>query len=115
MSMVKSGNCWDTIPNGIPEDEEFDDILNILDFPMESLEDDGLVADWDISKSNCLGPIPSNVIMGPPTVRDSKFDTGPSHLSTGLVVPVSFLDLIYRLKLYYCEKAVGVYEEGLSV
>ncbi|KAL6566771.1 hypothetical protein OROMI_015175 [Orobanche minor] len=89
MSMVKPGNCWDTIPNGIPEDEEFDNILNILDFPMESLEDDGLVADWDISKSNCLGPIPSNVLMGPPTVCDSKSDMGPSHLSTGLVVPIA--------------------------
>ncbi|KAL6510922.1 hypothetical protein OROGR_022046 [Orobanche gracilis] len=89
MSVVKPGNCWDTIPNGIPEDGEFDNILNILDFPMESLEDDGSVADWDISKLNCFGPIPTNVLMGPPTVCDSKSDTGPSHLSTGLVVPIA--------------------------
>ncbi|GFP84234.1 gata transcription factor 11 [Phtheirospermum japonicum] len=39
---------------------------------MESLEDDGFVSDWDITKSHCLGPIPSSVLMGPPTIPDVK-------------------------------------------
>ncbi|KAL3618561.1 hypothetical protein CASFOL_037643 [Castilleja foliolosa] len=90
MSVVEPGNCWDAIPNGIHGDEEFDNILNILDFPMENLDHDGFVADWDITKSHCLGPIPSSVLMGPPTIPDVKVDTvGPLFLSSGLVAPVA--------------------------
>ncbi|GER33534.1 GATA transcription factor [Striga asiatica] len=89
-NMVEPGNGWDAIPNGVPENEEFDSILNILDFPLESLEDDGFVADWDISKSQCLGPIPSNELIGPPTASNTKVDSRFSpHLSTGLSAPIS--------------------------
>lgn len=76
--MVEFGNNWD-------RDEEFDDLLSILDFPMECLEGDGLEEDWE-----CLGPIPSNVLMGPPTIPNDKIDTGPPYLSPGPVAPVSF-------------------------
>ncbi|KAF5770183.1 putative transcription factor C2C2-GATA family [Helianthus annuus] len=38
-------------------DEDFSDILNMLDFPMESLEGDGFAEDW----ASRLGPIPSEV------------------------------------------------------
>ncbi|CAA0812006.1 GATA transcription factor 11 [Striga hermonthica] len=87
--MVEPGNCWDAIPNGVPEEEEFDNILNILDFPLESLEDDGFVADWDISKSHCLGPIPSSELIGPPSTSNTKVDSRCSpHLSTGLIAPI---------------------------
>ncbi|KAK6121669.1 hypothetical protein DH2020_044596 [Rehmannia glutinosa] len=94
MSMVKPGNCWEAVANGIAGDEEFDNILNILDFPMESLEDDGFVADWDISKSHCLGPIPSNVLIGPPVIPNRKSQYRASEV--GPVAPVSFHDLIHR-------------------
>lgn len=41
---------------------------------MESLETDGLVGDWDASKSDYLGLIPSdNMLMGPPV--ETKTDT----------------------------------------
>ncbi|KAK6163335.1 hypothetical protein DH2020_000199 [Rehmannia glutinosa] len=87
MSMVKPGNCWEAVANGIAGDEEFDNILNILDFPMESLEDDGFVADWDISKSHCLGPIPSNVLIGPPVIPNRKVNIGPPRV--GPVAPIA--------------------------
>ncbi|KAI3450574.1 hypothetical protein Pfo_007239 [Paulownia fortunei] len=89
MSMVEPGNCWDAVANGIAGDEEFDNILSILDFPMECLEEDGFVADWDISKSQCLGPIPSHSLMGPPTIPNSKIDTGPPYLLPGPVAPIA--------------------------
>ncbi|PIN15057.1 hypothetical protein CDL12_12320 [Handroanthus impetiginosus] len=89
MTMVEPGNCWDAVANGIAGDEEFENILSILDFPMETLEGDGFVGDWDISKSQCLGPIPSNVLMGLPTIPNSKINTGPSSLLSEPVVPIT--------------------------
>ncbi|KAL3829196.1 hypothetical protein ACJIZ3_017998 [Penstemon smallii] len=65
MDTVKPGICW----NGVTGDEEFETILNILDFPMESLEGDGFVGDWDASN---LGPIPLDVLMGPPEMPHGK-------------------------------------------
>ncbi|KAL8496630.1 hypothetical protein ACS0TY_020355 [Phlomoides rotata] len=72
--MVEFGNSW-----------EFDDDLqSLLDFPMDSLEGDELADDWDISDLQCLGPIPSNVIMGPLSVRNDNIDTWPP----GLFAPI---------------------------
>ncbi|KAL3629551.1 hypothetical protein CASFOL_026773 [Castilleja foliolosa] len=79
MGKVKPYNCSDDVIN---RDDEFDNILSILDFPMESLEvgdDDGSIGDWDPTKSQYLGPIPS----------DELFDTGPSVLQPK---PVSHID-----------------------
>lgn len=47
------------------DDQCFGDILNIFDFPVKSLEEDGLTDDW--SK---LGPIPTEVFEDvlPPVV-----------------------------------------------
>ncbi|KAL2541100.1 GATA transcription factor 11 [Abeliophyllum distichum] len=65
-NMVENSSFWDKIVNGVAHDEEFENILSILDFPMESLEEDGFDGDWDAS----LGPIPSDAIIGlPPTPR----------------------------------------------
>ncbi|GER39477.1 GATA transcription factor [Striga asiatica] len=89
MSVVEPGNCWDAISNCVLGDEEFDNILNILDFPLESLEEDGFVADWDISKSQCLGPPQPNELSGPPEVANTNINSGsPSHLLPGLSVPI---------------------------
>ncbi|KAL2557465.1 GATA transcription factor 11 [Forsythia ovata] len=64
--MVENSNFWDKIVNGVAHDEDFENILSILDFPMESLEEDGFDGDWDAS----LGPIPSDALIGlPPTPR----------------------------------------------
>ncbi|KAL3653025.1 hypothetical protein CASFOL_002706 [Castilleja foliolosa] len=86
MSVVEPGNCWDAIPDDITGDEEFDNIniLDILDFPMESLGDNGFVADWDITKPHCLGPL-----MGPPMMPDVKVETIPPFMSSGLVTPIA--------------------------
>ncbi|KAK4408957.1 GATA transcription factor 11 [Sesamum angolense] len=88
MGMVEPGNCWDAVASGVAGDEEFESILSILDFPMESLDGDGFVEDWDISKSQCLGPIPSNVLFGPPMIPNGKIDTGPPNLLPGPVAPI---------------------------
>ncbi|KAL6577389.1 hypothetical protein OROMI_011665 [Orobanche minor] len=73
MGKVEPYNFWDGVGNGGARDDEFENILNILDFPMESLEGDGFVGDWDPSNSQYLGPIPSDVIIGPPAIV-----TGPT-------------------------------------
>ncbi|CAA0834050.1 GATA transcription factor 11 [Striga hermonthica] len=89
MSVVEAGNCWDAISNCVLGDEEFDNILNILDFPLESLEEDGFVADWDIGKSECLGPLRPDEVSGPPAVADTNVNSGPPpHLPTGLNVAI---------------------------
>lgn len=69
MSMVEPG-YWDGFVKGVPGGEDdFSNLLGILDFPMESLEgDDELAGDWDASKSQSLGPIPSEAFMGLPPV-----------------------------------------------
>ncbi|KAG8387665.1 hypothetical protein BUALT_Bualt02G0045000 [Buddleja alternifolia] len=84
VNMVEPGNSWDGVADSVVEDEEFDNILNLLDFPMESLDGDGYVDDWDSSKSQFLGPIPSNVLMGPPSLPCGKISTQPG--------PVTFID-----------------------
>lgn len=89
MGVVEPGNCWDAVANGVAGDEEFENILSILDFPMESLDGDGFVEDWDISKSQSLGPIPSNVLFGPPMIPNGKIDTGPPNLLPGPVAPIA--------------------------
>lgn len=68
ITMVDSG-FWGGFDNGGYDGEEsYENLLNILDFPMESLEGDGLAEDWD-AKFQCLGPIPSDeVFRGLPQV-----------------------------------------------
>lgn len=70
--------------------EEFESLLSILDFPMESVEGDGLVGDWDVTNSHYLGPIPSADLTGPPVVAQCKTQTGPliAQCKTEAVPPV---------------------------
>ncbi|KAG8371316.1 hypothetical protein BUALT_Bualt13G0075000 [Buddleja alternifolia] len=75
MGKVEPSCYWDDVASGATGDEKFDDILGILDFPLESLEDDEFVEEWDASKSSSLGPIPSDVLMGLPAVP--KIDSCP--------------------------------------
>lgn len=49
MNMIEPNSCWDGIVNGAMPDEEFENIFSLVDFPMENLERDGLVGDWDVS------------------------------------------------------------------
>lgn len=65
-------NCWDGIPMGPIVDEDFESLLNSLDFPLESLEDDGLGGDWDPSLYQLLGPIPADALMALPPVYDAN-------------------------------------------
>ncbi|KAK4408497.1 GATA transcription factor 11 [Sesamum angolense] len=89
MGEIEPYNCWDGVVDGAAGDEEFDNILSILDFPMDSLEGDGFVGDWDVTKSQYLGPIPSDVLMGPPATALSKIDTAPPVL---VPVPAAHID-----------------------
>ncbi|KAL0460708.1 UNVERIFIED_CONTAM: GATA transcription factor 11 [Sesamum latifolium] len=56
---------------------------------------DGFVGDWDATKSQYLGPIPSDVLMGPPATVRSKIDTAPPVL---LPVPAAHIDATPELK-----------------
>lgn len=79
-------NCWDGIPMGPIVDEDFESLLNSLDFPLESLED------WDPSLYQLLGPIPPDALMALPPV--SRGDNANGCLNAA----VSFnLDSIYAL------------------
>ncbi|KAL0436424.1 UNVERIFIED_CONTAM: GATA transcription factor 11 [Sesamum radiatum] len=113
MGMVEPGNCWDAVANGVAGDEEFENILSILDFPMESLDGDGFVEDWDISKSQCLGPIPSNVLFSPPMIPNGKIDTGPPNLLPGPVAPNKFAD-VQESGFFQTQSPVSVLESGGS-
>ncbi|MCD7470049.1 hypothetical protein HAX54_009612 [Datura stramonium] len=62
INMVEQ-NCWDGIPMGPIAEEDFESLLNGLDFPMESLEEGGHGEDWDASVYQLLGPIPSDALM----------------------------------------------------
>ncbi|KAJ8559591.1 hypothetical protein K7X08_003649 [Anisodus acutangulus] len=57
-------------------DEDFESILNGLDFPMESFEEDGLGEDWDSSMYQLLGPIPSDALMTLPSVPHDDIANG---------------------------------------
>ncbi|KAK4709306.1 hypothetical protein R3W88_030231 [Solanum pinnatisectum] len=65
MTMVEHGGGYmDGVPTGPIVDDDFDDILNFLDMPMESLEEDGLGGvEWDVSESKGFGPIPTDALM----------------------------------------------------
>lgn len=90
-------HSWDGIGNGATGDEDLDNILSILDFPMESLEADGLAGDWDASKSQYLGPIPSDdVLMGPPVVSVSNGKPEPKH---PILFPMPFAPPVSSIKL----------------
>lgn len=87
MAKVDPYGCW----NGAVGDEELENILGSIldfpDFPMESLEGDGLVGDWDATKSQYLGPIPMDVLMGAP---ETKIDMAPPVFMHRPVALVSY-------------------------
>lgn len=98
MSMVEFGNNLDP-------DEEFDVLHSILDFPMECLEEDEDAEDWDISNPECLGPIPSNVLMGLPMMSDEKFNFQRPNLFPRPVAPVRFYNLYPQLIFIFVQDA----------
>ncbi|CAA0813551.1 GATA transcription factor 11 [Striga hermonthica] len=62
MDEVEPYDCWEVVVNGCLEDKDLDNILSILDSPVEGFEWDGLSGEWEASKSNCLGPVQPNVL-----------------------------------------------------
>ncbi|XP_059300446.1 GATA transcription factor 11-like isoform X1 [Lycium ferocissimum] len=82
INMVEQ-NCWDEIPMGPIVDEDFESILNGLDFPMESLEEDGLGEDWDTSLYQLFGPIPSDSLMTLPSVSHGDIANGCGNIAKG--------------------------------
>ncbi|NP_001313191.1 GATA transcription factor 11-like [Nicotiana tabacum] len=76
MTMVGHCGYLDGIPTGPVVDEDFDDILNFLDFPLESLEEDGQGVEWDASESKFLGPIPMDALMAFPPVPQGNIGNG---------------------------------------
>lgn len=78
-------NYWDGTPMGPIVDEDFENILNGLDLPMESLEEAGLDKDWDDSVYQLFGPIPSDALMTLPL--DTVNGCLDAHMTNA---PVSF-------------------------
>lgn len=97
MAKVDPYGCWDGAIDAVAGDEELENmlgsILDFPDFPMESLEGDGFAADWDASKSQYLGPIPMDVLMGPP-----KIETGPPLVS--MHRPVTLVSSYHAISIF---------------
>lgn len=102
MAKVDPYGCWDGAIDGDDELENMlGSILDFPDFPMEGLDAEGLSGDWDASKSQYLGPIPMDVLMGPPTAaQTNKVETGPPvfmHRPVAVVSSVlSLVDLYFK-------------------
>nr|GMD25372.1 GATA transcription factor 11-like [Ipomoea batatas] len=106
MSVVEPGYL-DGIANGVVNGcDFFPDLLNILDFPEESLEGDDSVGDWDASMLQCLGPVPSDALMGLSPVHQANVDDG--SLRTALKSK-AFVDSspLQRDKLNYVQEITG--------
>lgn len=101
MAKVDPYGCWDGAIDAVAPDEDLNNalgsILDFPDFPMESLEDDVFVGDWDASKSQYLfGPIPMDippmdVLMGP-----LKIETGAPPVSMHRP-PVTFVSSYHAI------------------
>lgn len=74
--MVEHGGYMDGIPTGPIVDDDFEELLNFLDFPLESLEEDGLGVEWDASESKFLGPIPTDAVMAFPSMPQGNIGNG---------------------------------------
>ncbi|KAK4356376.1 hypothetical protein RND71_025347 [Anisodus tanguticus] len=91
MTMVEHHRGYmDGIPTGPIVDDDFDDILNFLDLPMESLEDDGLGVEWDASESKFLGPIPTDALMAFPPVPQGNIGNGRVNAVANSHPPIKF-------------------------
>lgn len=77
--MVEYGNSLDP-------DKEFDVLHGILDFPMENLYGDEDAEDWDIGNGQCLGPIPSDLLMKLPFTSNKELDSAPVKLYNFLLI-----------------------------
>ncbi|KAL1558535.1 hypothetical protein AAHA92_08987 [Salvia divinorum] len=85
-SMVRFGDS-------LVPDEDYDVLLNILDFPIECLEGDEVAAEWDSSNAQFLGPIPSSLLMEPPLMSNEEF-----NVPNALPQPLSHIPAAPELK-----------------
>lgn len=83
--------------NNLDPDEEYDVLLNILDFPIECVEGDEVAVDWDISNAQFLGPIPSNVLLELPMTSNEELNAPNSFPRPA--APVRFYNFPPRLIL----------------
>ncbi|XP_041993356.1 uncharacterized protein LOC121743992 isoform X1 [Salvia splendens] len=81
------------VGDSLGPDEDYDVLLNILDFPIECLEGDEVAAEWDSSKAQFLGPIPSSLLMEPPLMSNEEFNVPNSSPQ-----PHSHIDAAPELK-----------------
>lgn len=102
MTMVGHCGYLDGIPTGPVVDEDFDDILNFLDFPLESLEEDGQGVEWDASESKFLGPIPMDALMAFPPVPQGNIGNGRVKAEPNSNHPVSFQFSFVKLVYVEC-------------
>lgn len=81
-SMGEAGGYWDGFVNG---DDSFHNVINMLDFPLESVEEDKCVAEenWD-AQFPSLGPFSSEIVQEFTPVFRSDFTED---------VPYSFIEV----------------------
>ncbi|XP_060169534.1 GATA transcription factor 11-like [Lycium barbarum] len=90
MTMVENRNYIDGIPTIV--DEDFDELFDFLDFPLESLEDDGLGVEWDASESKFLGPIPTDALMAFPPMPQGNIGNGRVNAVANSHPPIKFTE-----------------------
>ncbi|CAN4120296.1 unnamed protein product [Withania somnifera] len=83
----------DGIPTGPIIDDDFDDILNFLDFPLENLEEDGQGVEWDASESQFLGPIPTDALMDFPPMPHGNIHNGRVNAVANSRPPIKFTEV----------------------
>ncbi|KAL8193240.1 hypothetical protein R6Q57_026821 [Mikania cordata] len=111
---VFSGVTVDYNTHRMYDKDCFSDILNILDFPMESLEVDGFAEDW----ASELGPIPSEVfkeVMPPsgPQIGSCNFGYYMDSPFDYPVVVSIFLYSRVGWKLFHIADLLSVWEFGV--
>ncbi|XP_015078825.1 putative GATA transcription factor 13 [Solanum pennellii] len=90
-------NYMDGISMGHIENEDFESILNGLDFSIENLEADRLDEDWDATVyGELLGPIPSETLMSLPPLEltnvDNVFPEAQGNVIFQTGSPISVLE-----------------------
>ncbi|GER28751.1 GATA transcription factor [Striga asiatica] len=124
MDEVEPYDCWEVVVNGCLEDKDLDNILSILDSPVEGFEWNGISGEWDASKSHCLGPIQPNgltdsgqLVLPPIPTANANAPLEPNHQSSlqpkGTTFPLltnKFTDARKEKVAFHTQSPVSVLE-----
>ncbi|KAF3645707.1 putative auxin response factor 18-like isoform X1 [Capsicum annuum] len=114
MTMVEHGGYMDGSPNDPIVDDDFEDILNFLDFPMENLEEDGVGVEWDSSESKFLGPIPTEALMSFPPMPQGNVRSGRVNAVANSRPTIKFTEVQGTTGTFQTQSPVSVLEGSNS-